>query len=242
MSSAPPISPQVIARLKTGAAALAGVTLYMQPVQDLTIDGPVSRTQYQFVLQDANADELAEWTPKLLAKLNTLPQLADVASDLSHSGLAVFVDIDRDQAARFGITPATIDNALYDAFGQRIVSTIFTTSNQYRVILEADPSLQQIAEVARRRSTCRRRRAAPRCRFPVVANDARRHRAAADHPYGAIPRHHRLVQPGARRVARRGGHGDQAGAGRDRHADQRHHHLPGRGARLPGLARPTRCS
>ncbi|MBN9236302.1 MULTISPECIES: MdtB/MuxB family multidrug efflux RND transporter permease subunit [Phyllobacteriaceae] len=133
----------VIARLKKEAAALPGITLYMQPVQDLTIDGTVSRTQYQFVLQDASAGELAEWTPKLIDKLNTLPQLADVASDLSNRGLAVFVDIDRDQAARFGVTPATVDNALYDAFGQRIVSTIFTASNQYRVILEADPELQQ---------------------------------------------------------------------------------------------------
>ncbi|PSJ62959.1 MdtB/MuxB family multidrug efflux RND transporter permease subunit [Pseudaminobacter soli (ex Li et al. 2025)] len=133
----------VINRLKESTASLTGITLYMQPVQDLTIDGTVSRTQYQFVLQDANADELAEWTPKLIDKLRSLPQLADVASDLSQSGLAVFVDIDRDQAARFGVTPATVDNALYDAFGQRIVSTIFSTSNQYRVILEADPSLQQ---------------------------------------------------------------------------------------------------
>jgi multidrug efflux pump len=133
----------VINRLKESTASLAGITLYMQPVQDLSIDGTVSRTQYQFVLQDANADELAEWTPKLIDKLKSLPELADVASDLSQSGLAVFVDIDRDQAARFGVTPATVDNALYDAFGQRIVSTIFSTSNQYRVILEADPSLQQ---------------------------------------------------------------------------------------------------
>ncbi|MDH6232006.1 multidrug efflux pump [Mesorhizobium soli] len=133
----------IINRLKESTASLAGITLYMQPVQDLSIDGTVSRTQYQFVLQDANADELAEWTPKLIDKLRSLPQLADVTSDLAQSGLAVFVDIDRDQAARFGVTPATVDNALYDAFGQRIVSTIFSTSNQYRVILEADPSLQQ---------------------------------------------------------------------------------------------------
>ena len=132
----------IIQRLKDNAATLPGITLYMQPVQDLTIEGTVSRTQFQFMLQDANGDELAEWAPKLVDKLNTLPQLADVASDLSQSGLSVFVKIDRDQAARFGITPATVDNALYDSFGQRIVSTIFTTSNQYRVILEADPSLQ----------------------------------------------------------------------------------------------------
>jgi multidrug efflux pump len=132
----------VMQRLKNRTASLAGVTLYMQPVQDLTIEGTVSRTQYQFILQDADPVQLAEWTPKLVDKLNTLPQLADVTSDIAARGLSVFVDIDRDQAARFGITPATIDNALYDSYGQRIVSTIFTNSNQYRVILEADPSLQ----------------------------------------------------------------------------------------------------
>jgi multidrug efflux pump len=132
----------VMQRLKNRTASLAGVTLYMQPVQDLTIEGTVSRTQYQFILQDADPVQLAEWTPKLVDTLNTLPQLADVTSDIAARGLSVFVDIDRDQAARFGITPATIDNALYDSYGQRIVSTIFTNSNQYRVILEADPSLQ----------------------------------------------------------------------------------------------------
>ncbi|HWM82095.1 MAG TPA: MdtB/MuxB family multidrug efflux RND transporter permease subunit [Pseudolabrys sp.] len=132
----------VMQRLRERTASLPGVTLYMQPVQDLTIEGTVSRTQYQFVLQDADTAQLAEWAPKLVDKLNSLPQFADVTSDMSAQGLAVFVDIDRNQAARFGITPATIDNALYDSYGQRIVSTIFTHSNQYRVILEADPSLQ----------------------------------------------------------------------------------------------------
>jgi multidrug efflux pump len=114
----------------------------MQPVQDLTIEGTVSKTQYQFIIQDADPAQLSEWTPKLVDKLRQLPQLGDVASDISDKGLSVFVEIDRDQAARFGITPATIDNALYDSYGQRIVSTVFTNSNQYRVILEADPLLQ----------------------------------------------------------------------------------------------------
>jgi len=132
----------VMQRLKTATAALTGITLYMQPVQDLTIEGTVSRTQYQFILQDADPVQLADWTPKLVDKLRQLPELADVASDISNNGLSVFIEVDRDQAARFGITPATIDNALYDSYGQRIVSTIFTNSNQYRVILEADPSLQ----------------------------------------------------------------------------------------------------
>jgi multidrug efflux pump len=132
----------VMQRIKNGTASLTGISLYMQPVQDLTIEGTVSRTQYQFILQDADPVQLNEWTPKLVDRLNQLPELADVASDISAQGLSVFVEIDRDQAARFGITPATIDNALYDSYGQRIVSTIFTNSNQYRVILEADPSLQ----------------------------------------------------------------------------------------------------
>jgi multidrug efflux pump len=132
----------VMQRIKDATASLTGITLYMQPVQDLTIEGTVSRTQYQFILQDADPAQLAEWAPKLVDKLNSLPQFADVTSDISSYGLSVFVEIDRDQAARFGITPATIDNALYDSYGQRIVSTIFTNSNQYRVILQADPALQ----------------------------------------------------------------------------------------------------
>jgi multidrug efflux pump len=132
----------VMNRIKATTASLTGVTLYMQPVQDLTIEGTVSKTQYQFILQDADPAQLAEWTPKLVDKLAQLPEFSDVASDISAQGLSVFVEIDRDQAARFGITPATIDNALYDSYGQRIVSTVFTNSNQYRVILEADPSLQ----------------------------------------------------------------------------------------------------
>jgi len=132
----------VMRRISNATAQLTGVTLYMQPVQDLTIEGTVSRTQYQFILQDADPAQLAEWTPKLVDKMRELPQFSDVASDISAQGLSVFVEIDRDQAARFGITPATVDNALYDSYGQRIVSTIFTNSNQYRVILEADPALQ----------------------------------------------------------------------------------------------------
>jgi len=132
----------VMRRIQNATGSLTGITLYMQPVQDLTIEGTVSKTQYQFILQDADPKQLSEWTPKLIDKLKQLPELGDVASDISDQGLSVFVEIDRDQAARFGITPATVDNALYDSYGQRIVSTIFTNSNQYRVILEADPHLQ----------------------------------------------------------------------------------------------------
>ncbi len=133
---------EIIRRLEQEVAGVEGITLYMQPVQDLTIDSTVSRTQYQVVLEDANPAEFQVWVPKLLEALRARPELADVASDLQQQGLAVDLVIDRATAARFGITPATVDNALYDAFGQRIVSTIYTQSNQYRVILEADPAMQ----------------------------------------------------------------------------------------------------
>jgi len=133
----------IIRRLEGEIANVAGITLYMQPVQDLTIDATVSRGQYQFALEDANPDEFAIWVPRLIARLKQIPQLEDVATSYSENGLSAYVLIDRATAGRFGITPATIDNALYDSFGQRIVSTIFTQSNQYRVILEADPTLQQ---------------------------------------------------------------------------------------------------
>jgi len=133
----------IIRRLQTEIADVAGIDLYMQPVQDLTIDATVSRTQYQFSLQDANSDEFTTWVPKLMARLQQIPQLADVATNFGENGLSAYILIDRATAGRFGITPATIDNALYDAYGQRIVSTIFTQSNQYRVILEAIPSAQQ---------------------------------------------------------------------------------------------------
>jgi multidrug efflux pump len=129
-------------RLQQETAGVQGVSLYLQPVQDLTIDASVSRTQYQFVLENPNLSAFTEWVPKLLAKLSESPDLENVASDLQQQGLTVNLVIDRATAARFGITPATVDNALYDLFGQRIISTIYTQSNQYRVIMEADPSLQ----------------------------------------------------------------------------------------------------
>ena len=133
----------IIRRINSEIAGVEGISLYMQPVQDLTIDATVSRGQYQFSLQDANPDEFAVWMPKLLQRLQQIPEIEDVGSSYSENGLSAYVLIDRATAGRFGITPATVDNALYDSFGQRIVSTIFTQSNQYRVILEADPNFQQ---------------------------------------------------------------------------------------------------
>ncbi len=133
---------EVARRLQQETSGVPGVSLYLQPVQDLTIDASVSRTQYQFVLQNPSLSAFSEWVPKLLAKLRELPDITNVASDLQQQGLTINLVIDRETASRFGITPATVDNALYDLFGQRIISTIYTQSNQYRVILEADPSLQ----------------------------------------------------------------------------------------------------
>jgi len=133
---------EIIRRINTAAAQVAGISLYMQPVQDLSIESSSGLTQYQFILQNTNAALFDTWVPKLIDKLAVSPALADVSSNLQQKGKAVYIDIDRATAARFGITPATVDNVLYDAFGQRIVSTIYTQSNQYRVILEAMPSLQ----------------------------------------------------------------------------------------------------
>jgi len=132
----------VIRRLQDDAAKLSGISLYLQPVQDLTIEDRVSRTQYQFTLGSPDLNELNTWVPKLIEKLKAQPELADVASDLQSQGLQAYLDIDRDTAGRLGITPAAIDNILYDAFGQRLVSTIFTESNQYRVVLEVKPEFQ----------------------------------------------------------------------------------------------------
>ncbi|HEX2824916.1 MAG TPA: MdtB/MuxB family multidrug efflux RND transporter permease subunit [Burkholderiales bacterium] len=132
----------VIRRLQTRLARLEGITLYMQPVQDLTIESRVSRTQYQFTVESANPDELSTWVPRIVEKLHTLPQLADVASDLMDQGLQAYVDIDRATASRLGVTTAAIDNALYNAFGQRLISTIYTASNQYRVVLEVQPQFR----------------------------------------------------------------------------------------------------
>ena len=132
----------VARRLQQETAGVTGVSLYLQPVQDLSVDAAISRTQYQFVLENPTLAAFNEWVPKLVARLAASPALANVASDLQQQGLAANLVIDRATAARFGITPATVDNALYDLFGQRIISTIYTQSNQYRVIMEADPSLQ----------------------------------------------------------------------------------------------------
>ena len=133
----------IIRRLQPKLADITGITLYMQPVQDLTVEDRVSRTQFQYSLESADANDLNLWVPRLIEKLKALPQLNDIATDQLTNGLKVELVIDRDTAGRLGILPQAIDDTLYDAYGQRQVSTIFTQLNQYHVVLEAQPSFQQ---------------------------------------------------------------------------------------------------
>jgi multidrug efflux pump len=120
-----------------------GITLYMQPVQDLSVEDRVSRTQFQYTLEDPNTAELGEWVKQLVAKMQAIPELTDVATDEQNGGLQAQLVIDRDTASRFGITPQMIDDTLYDAFGQRQISIMFTQLNQYRVVLEVQPDFQK---------------------------------------------------------------------------------------------------
>ena len=133
----------VIRRLQPEIAKIDGIKLFMQPVQDLTVEDRVSRTQFQYSLEDVDPKELAYWVPKFVDKLKSLPELRDVATDQLNDGLLATLTIDRDTASRLGILPADIDNTLYDAFGQRQVSTIYTQLNQYHVVMEVDPNFQQ---------------------------------------------------------------------------------------------------
>ncbi|HEY5255873.1 MAG TPA: efflux RND transporter permease subunit [Acidobacteriaceae bacterium] len=136
----------LIRRLNQKLQKVNGITLYMQPVQDITVDDRVSRTQYQYTLEDPNVDELNLWTSRFVAKLDQLPELEDVATDQQTGGLAVSLAIDRVTASRLGIAPATIDNTLYDNFGQRQINTMYTQLNQYHVIMEAQPQFQKDPE------------------------------------------------------------------------------------------------
>jgi multidrug efflux pump len=133
----------IIRRLQPNLEKIDGITLYMQPVQDLTVEDRVSRTQYQYTLEDPDQRELNQWTARLMAKLQTIPELRDLATDQQTSGLAASLIIDRVTASRMGITPQAIDQTLYDAFGQRQVSTLYTQVNQYHIILETEPDFQK---------------------------------------------------------------------------------------------------
>src|SRR5690606_34265599 len=134
---------EVIERLNERLAPLSDIQVFMQPVQDLTVDDRVARAQYQMTLSDPDTAVLSEWTPKLIHALREIPELSEVTGNLQDRGLQTSLVIDRDAAARLGVTNAVIDDALYDAFGQRLISTIFTQSAQYRVVLEVAPQFRQ---------------------------------------------------------------------------------------------------
>ncbi|WP_277967190.1 MdtB/MuxB family multidrug efflux RND transporter permease subunit [Pantoea trifolii] len=133
----------VIKQLKQAAQQVAGIQLYLQPAQDLTVNDQVSPSQYQFTLDDADSENLVSWTPKMVAALQQRPEFNGVVSNLQDQGRVAYVELNRDKAARYGITAADVDTALYNSFGQRLVSTIFTQANQYRVVLEVAPQYQQ---------------------------------------------------------------------------------------------------
>jgi multidrug efflux pump len=137
---------EVIARLQKRVDQVPGIHLYLQPIQDLTVDDRVSRTQYQYTLEDPNVAELNLWTAKVVTELRKLPQMADVTTDQQNNGVSVHLDMDRATASRLNITPDQIDSTLYDAFGQRQISTLYTQSNQYHVILETLPEFQKNAD------------------------------------------------------------------------------------------------
>ena len=192
----------IIRRLQPALANVEGITLFMQPVQDLTVEDRVSRTQFQYSLETPDAQELSLWAPRFVQKLQELPQLRDVASDDQNLGLQALLVIDRDAASRFGIRPQAIDDTLYNAFGQRQISTIFTQSNQYRVVLEVKPQFQdQLQDLQHIRS------APPRAdRYPQRPDpDRDLHHAPGHQSPGAVSGGHRVVQPGPWRLPGGGG-------------------------------------
>ena len=183
----------VIRRLQPALSKVEGITLYMQPVQDLTVEDRVSRTQFQYSIEDADAQELAQWTPKLVEKLRTIPSMTDVATDQLNGGLRTNITIDRDTASRLGIFPQAIDNTLYDAFGQRQVSTIFTQLNQYHVVLEVMPNFAQtpenLADIYIRPSVVTQNTGAPTANGAAVAT------SGAPVPISAFTRTHSTNAP-----------------------------------------------
>ncbi len=193
---------EIIDRLREATRDVEGISLFMQAVQDVQIDSRVSRTQYQYTLEDADETELSQWSTKLLNKLRTLPELVDLATDQQQNGLQFNIDVDRDTASRLNVLPQNIDDTLYDAFGQRQVSIMFTQLNQYRVILEAVPHYQLTPESLDKiyvKSTTGQDGAAERLRPFANGN-----RSVGDQPRRPVSRGHLVVQPEPGQFPRRG--------------------------------------
>ena len=214
------------------------MTLYLQPTQDLTIDAETGPTEFRISLEGADTATVTAWVDKLVAELRTRKQLRNVVSDAGAQGLAAFIDIDRDTASRLGVTASSVDDALYSAFGQRIVSTIFTETNQYRVILEAQPGLLGTAESLGKLNL----RTSSGLPTPLDGDrhDHRAARAAADHARGAVPGVDDRLRHRRRRLARRRGRCDpRRGQGRSACRARCTIDLPRRLRRLRARRSPT---
>ncbi len=233
----------VLRRLAHDTQDVPGIRLYAQPVQDLTMEDRVARTQYQVLLSSADMAQLQRSTAALLERLRAAPELADVASDLQSQGRQAFVQIDRAQASRLGVTVAGIDTALYNAFGQRLISTIFTQSNQYRVVLEVAPQFK-LGPEALERIYVPSSLGAP-VPLASVARIEERSTALAVNHVGQLPAATHLVQHRAGRVAGRCGPGHRSAPTprcRARAACRCRWRWPFRARRWPSRLRcPTRC-
>ena len=194
---------QVIERLRPEVAKVEGAKFFMQAGQDISVGGRLSRTQYQYTLTDTDQDELNHWAPILERGMQKLPELQDVASDQQSAAPHIAITVDRDAASRLGLSANLIDQTLYDAFGQRQIATIYTSTNQYKVVMEVAPQFRNdpnalskiyMADSDRRPGTAEHVRA-----FHPHA------RAAVGQPPGRVPGHHAVLQPGARQVAGAGG-------------------------------------
>ena len=199
---------QIIARLREKVGRIEGVDVFFQAAQDLQIDTHTSRTQYQYILEGPDAGDLAQWVPKLVDRLKTLPQLADVASDQQESGLQLQVEIDRTQASRLNVPIQAIDDTLYDAFGQRQISVIFTQLNQYRVVMEVPPEFRSsVSDLDKIYVKSTSGSLVPLSAFATarIQDDT-----ARDNTSGAVPFGNALLQPRTRPFVGRGGAGNRA--------------------------------
>ena len=218
---------------------MAGITLYLQAAQDLSVEDRLSRTQYQYSLEHPDATELALWSGRLLDALRHEPALQDVATDEQNGGLRADVTIDRDTASRLGITAGAIDDALYSAFGQRQIATIFTQLNQYHVILELLPQYRRGPDALNDVYVASQN--GGQVPLSAIATWKQNGRAAHAEPPGAVPGGHAVVQPGAGRVARRGRR--RGGTGHARHRVARRRSRPDSRARRARSSRrsPTKA-
>ncbi len=226
---------QVIARLRPKLAKVEGAALFLQAAQDVRVGGRVARTQYQYTLQGSDVTELNQWAPKMLAKLKTLPELRDVATDQQTTGTTLTLTTNRDQASRYGLTAQTIDDTLYDAFGQREIAQYFTQLSSYEVIMEVLPALQgevsTLDKIFLRSPTTGGE--VPSVRLREMDDDSGA--AVVDQPSGTIPGDHDQLQSRARRFAGPGDRGGATGTGRHEAARHRYHEFPGQRTGVPGF-------